>query len=81
MAIGVSKLGLFGAGLATTIVNVGTFVAGLGFVMWRRPFRKYHILARLWRIDWPLLRELVAARRADLAVDADGIRPVLVGAL
>jgi MATE family multidrug resistance protein len=54
------RLGLFGAGLATTIVNIATFVAALGFVMWRRPFRKYHILARLWRIDWPLLRQLVA---------------------
>jgi multidrug resistance protein, MATE family len=56
---GLPKLGLFGAGLATTIVNVGTFLAALCFVMWRRPFRKYHILARLWRIDWPLMRELV----------------------
>src|SRR5215468_10690714 len=56
---GLPRLGLFGAGLATTIVNIGTFLAGLWFVMWRRPFRKYHILARLWRIDWPLMRELV----------------------
>jgi MATE family multidrug resistance protein len=56
---GFPRLGLFGAGLATTIVNIGTFIAGLWFVMWRRPFRKYHILARLWRIDWPLLRQLV----------------------
>ncbi|MBI5323305.1 MATE family efflux transporter [Bradyrhizobium sp.] len=57
---GLPELGLFGAGLATTIVNIATFVAGLCFVMWRRPFRKYHILARLWRIDWPLLRQLLA---------------------
>lgn len=57
---GLPNLGLFGAGLATTIVNVGTFVASLWVVMWRRPFRKYHILARLWRIDWPLMRQLVA---------------------
>jgi MATE family multidrug resistance protein len=56
---GFPRLGLFGAGLATTIVNIGTFIAGLWCVMWRRPFRKYHILARLWRIDWPLLRQLV----------------------
>ena len=56
---GFPRLGLFGAGLATTIVNIGTFLAALCFVMWRRPFRKYHILARLWRIDWPLMRELV----------------------
>lgn len=27
--------------------------------MWRRPFRKYHILARLWRFDWPLMRQLI----------------------
>ncbi|HKU08871.1 MAG TPA: MATE family efflux transporter [Bradyrhizobium sp.] len=57
---GFPRLGLFGAGLATTIVNFGTFIASLAIVMWRRPFRKYHILARLWRIDWPLLRQLVA---------------------
>lgn len=57
---GMPQLGLFGAGLATTIVNIATFLAGLCFVMWRRPFRKYHILARLWRIDWPLLRQLMA---------------------
>jgi len=57
---GMPRLGLFGAGLATTIVNIGMFLAGVCFVMWRRPFRKYHVLARLWRIDWPLLRQLVA---------------------
>jgi MATE family multidrug resistance protein len=56
---GLPKLGLFGAGLATTMVNISTFLAGLWFVMWRRPFRKYHILARLWRFDWPLMRQLV----------------------
>lgn len=56
---GFPQLGLFGAGLATTIVNIGTFVAGLCVVMWRRPFKKYHIIARLWRIDWPLMRLLV----------------------
>src|SRR5689334_18312477 len=56
---GFLRLGLVGAGLATTIVNIATFLAVLWFVMWRRPFRKYHILARLWRIDWPLMRELV----------------------
>ena len=55
---GLPKLGLFGAGLATTLVNLGTFLASLWFVMWRRPFRKYHILERLWRVDWPLMREL-----------------------
>lgn len=57
---GLPRLGLFGAGLSTTIVNIGTFLAALWFVMWRRPFRKYPILVRLWHIDWPLMRQLAA---------------------
>src|SRR6266404_4657151 len=43
-AWGLPRLELFGAGLATSIVNIGTFLAGLWFVTRRRPFRKYHIL-------------------------------------
>ena len=57
---GLPRLGLFGAGLSTTLVNTGTFLAALWFVMWRRPFRKYHVLVRLWHIDWPLMRRLAA---------------------
>jgi MATE family multidrug resistance protein len=57
---GLPRLGLFGAGLATTIVNFGTFLAGLSFVTRRKPFSDYHVLARLWRIDWPLMRQIVA---------------------
>src|SRR6476646_5579853 len=56
---GLPRLGLFGAGLATSIVNLGTFLAGLWFTSRRRPFRKYHVLGRIWRIDWPLMRQLV----------------------
>src|SRR3977135_4271409 len=58
-AWGLPRLGLFGAGLATSIVNIGTFLAGLWFVTRRRPFRKYHVLGRIWRIDWILMRQLV----------------------
>jgi MATE family multidrug resistance protein len=57
---GLPQLGLFGAGLATTIVNFGTFVAALAIVALRRPFADYHPLAHLWRIDWPLMRRLLA---------------------
>jgi multidrug resistance protein, MATE family len=57
--LGVPKLGLFGAGLATAMVNGGTLVAGLWFAMQRKPFARYHILAHLWRIDWRLMRQLV----------------------
>src|SRR6516164_4283919 len=57
---GLPELGLLGAGLATTLVNFGTFFAALGIVAFRKPFADYHPLAHLWRIDWPLMRQLVA---------------------
>src|SRR6201996_2620795 len=47
---GLPRLGLFGAGLATAIVNAGTFVAALWFATRREPFQRYHILVRFWRI-------------------------------
>jgi MATE family multidrug resistance protein len=56
---GLPRLGLFGAGLATSIVNFGTFLAGLWFAARRRPFRKYHVLGHIWRVDWGLMRQLV----------------------
>lgn len=56
---GLPELGLFGAGLATTLVNLGTFIAALAIAAWRRPFADYHPLAHLWRIDWPLMRQLI----------------------
>ncbi|MBR0825023.1 MATE family efflux transporter [Bradyrhizobium manausense] len=57
---GLPRLGLFGAGLATTLVNFGTFFAALGIVAYRKPFADYHPLVHLWRIDWPLMRQLLA---------------------
>lgn len=56
---GLPELGLFGAGLATTLVNLGTFVAALAIAAWRKPFADYHPLAHLWRIDWRLMRQLI----------------------
>ena len=56
---GMPRLELFGAGLATSIVNSAMFGAGLWFAARRRPFRKYHVLGHIWRIDWPLMRQLV----------------------
>jgi multidrug resistance protein, MATE family len=58
-AFGLPELGLFGVGLATSAVNLGTFLAGLWFATRRRPFRKYHVLGHFWRVDWKLMRELV----------------------
>jgi len=58
-AFGMPELGLFGVGLASSIVNAATFLAGLWFATRRRPFRKYHVLGHFWRIDWQLMRQLV----------------------
>ena len=56
---GLPRLELFGAGLATTMVNSGMFLAGLWFASRRRPFKKYHVMGRIWRIDWILMRQLI----------------------
>lgn len=56
---GLPRLELFGAGLATSMVNFAMFLAGLWFAARRRPFRKYHVLGHIWRIDWLLMRQLV----------------------
>jgi MATE family multidrug resistance protein len=58
-AWGLPRLELFGAGLATSIVNLGSFLASLWVATRRRPFRKFHILGHVWRIDWSLMRQLI----------------------
>jgi MATE family multidrug resistance protein len=58
--LGLPRLELFGAGLATTIINAGMFLASLWFAVRRRPFKKYRVLGRIWRIDWALMRQLIA---------------------
>src|ERR1700676_5799142 len=57
--MGLPRLDLFGAGLANTTIHSGMVLAGLWFVTRRRPFRKYHALGRIWRIDWVLMRRLI----------------------
>lgn len=57
---GLPRLELFGAGLATTLVNSAMFLTSLWFAIIRRPFRDYRPLAQFWRFDWPLMRQLVA---------------------
>jgi multidrug resistance protein, MATE family len=57
--LGLPRLELFGAGLASTIVDFGMLLAGLWFAYRRRPFRKYHVLAHIWCIDWTLMRQLI----------------------
>lgn len=57
---GMPRLDLLGAGLATTIVNVGMCIVGVWVCYACRPFRKYRVLGRFWRADWPLFGRLLA---------------------
>src|SRR6201999_4493041 len=56
---GFPRLELFGAGLATSLVKFITLLAALWFDIRVKPFRKYHVLGNIWRIDWPLMRQLM----------------------
>jgi MATE family multidrug resistance protein len=55
---GLPRLDLLGAGIATTIVNIGMCVAAIWVCYALRPFRKFQVMGRFWRPDWPLFREL-----------------------
>lgn len=57
---GLPKFDLLGAGLATTIINVAMCITGFWIAHSRRPFRKFHPLGNFWRIDWQLMRQLIA---------------------
>jgi MATE family multidrug resistance protein len=58
-ALGLPRMELFGAGLATTLVNVAMCVAAIWAAYALRPFKKFRILGNWWRGDWRLLGELV----------------------
>jgi MATE family multidrug resistance protein len=57
---GLPRLDLLGAGLATTFVNVGMCGAAVWVCYALRPFKKYRVLGRFWRMDWELMRQLIA---------------------
>ncbi len=57
--LGLPRLELFGAGLGSTIIDFVMLLAALWIAYGRRPFRKYRVLAHIWRIDWTLLRQLI----------------------
>jgi MATE family multidrug resistance protein len=59
-ALGLPRLDLLGAGLATTTVNIAMCAAAVWVCYARRPFRKYRVLGRFWRPDWPLMGKLFA---------------------
>ena len=55
---GLPRWELVGAGVSSAAVSLLMFLALLGYVLWDRRFRRYAILLRFWRSDWPRFVEL-----------------------
>ncbi|MGF1609527.1 MAG: MATE family efflux transporter [Kiloniellales bacterium] len=58
-SFGLPALGIVGAGLSTAFANIAMFLGLLVFVLRDRRFRRYAILARFWRADWPRFFEIL----------------------
>ncbi len=56
--LGMPALGVLGSGIASTIANWVAFLGLLGFVLVDRRMRRYSLLGRFWRPDWPRFAEL-----------------------
>ena len=56
--LGLPRLELIGAGIATTVVNTLMFGALLAIATRRAPFARYAILGRFWRADWVQFRAI-----------------------
>ena len=57
---GLPRMELRGAGLATSLVHLMMFALLLRHVLRARTTRRYFILARFWRADWPRLWSILA---------------------
>jgi len=56
---GFPRLELRGAAIATGLVNVLMFLALLGYVVTHRKLKRFHILARFFKPDWPRFFEIL----------------------
>lgn len=56
--LGLPRLGLVGAGIATTLADTLMFVVLVIVLHADRRFRRYHLLGRFWRADWSRFVEL-----------------------
>ena len=55
---GFPRLELAGAATATLITNFVMFALMLGYVLRHRRFKRFHVLLRFWKPDWPRFREI-----------------------
>ncbi|TZG24675.1 MATE family efflux transporter [Sphingomonas montanisoli] len=56
--LGFPAMGLFGAGLASSLTAGFMFAAMLAVILTDRQFRRYSLLVRFWAPDWPRFRYL-----------------------
>lgn len=56
---GLPRLELIGAGISTSIVNWVMFLLILAYVLLHKRFKRFHILYRLFKPDWPRFFELL----------------------
>jgi MATE family multidrug resistance protein len=56
--LGFPAMGLFGGGLASSIVWSLLALALAAVIMTDRQFRRFHLFGRWWRADWPRYRRL-----------------------
>jgi MATE family multidrug resistance protein len=57
--LGLPAWGIFGGGLASSIVWTVMALALAGVLVTDRQFRRYHLFGRWWRTDWPRLRRML----------------------
>ncbi len=53
---GFPALGLFGAGIGSSLTSFAILAATIAVIAWHPKFRRYHLLGRFWRSDWPRFR-------------------------
>ncbi|VAW24077.1 Multidrug and toxin extrusion (MATE) family efflux pump YdhE/NorM, homolog, partial [hydrothermal vent metagenome] len=56
---GLPRLEMLGAGITTSIVNLIMFTILLTFVVFNSRYRRYYILVRPFKPDWPRFRQLL----------------------
>ncbi|WP_296746006.1 MATE family efflux transporter [Mesorhizobium sp.] len=57
--LGFRAMGIAGSGLATSLSSTLMFVGLAAVVMLEKKFRRYRLLGRFWRSDWPRFRGLL----------------------
>ncbi len=56
---GLPALGVVGAGVSNSLVQWFMFLAMVGYILYDRRYRRFALLVRLWRPDWPRFFEVL----------------------